>query len=123
MANNSIFNYLLVLTFSLASLAAKATTEPTPNASPLQLTALNKQLVQVKATITSSSDVYFELEKSYDNKTFTTVCVLMPFEDATIIKPILLKDKVTTGSTTVYYRIKQIKDNNITYTAKEEVKL
>jgi hypothetical protein len=117
------FTLLLITVLSLLTISATANIEPTPATSTLQVTIVSKNKVQIQANITNNAEQYFELEKSYDNKTFTTICVLMPFESNDATKLITIKDNVTKKNKKIYYRLKKVQDNNLTYTAQQSIKL
>ncbi len=123
MANNTFSTLLLIAVLTLTNIAAKANIEPTPTTSTLQITVLSKQQVMLKANITNNAAQYFEIEKSYDNVNFTTVCVLMPFDASNDNKTLSIKDTINKGNKKIYYRLKKVQDNNLTYTAQQTIQL
>jgi hypothetical protein len=76
----------------------------------MELTQVNATTVQIKANIVSSSDVTFEIQKSYDNKNFSTVAVVFGTDDASFALALKLNDKV--NKTEVFYRVVKMKTNN-----------
>jgi hypothetical protein len=122
---NLIKNSAVILAILLGAtiqVNAAVGTDPTPTNS-IELKALANHTIQVTASISTTNSEYYQLEKSYDNKTFSTVCILMPFDETDIIKPIVIKDKIKEENTKIYYRIIKVEQNKYTCTAINNIEI
>jgi hypothetical protein len=85
----------------------------------------NKVLINCNLQASNTSE-YFEIERSVDNKTFTTVGVLFATtaEEQPMRNGLALKDKPAQKTTgTVYYRIKTVSGNQVSYSQVKTVTL
>ncbi len=84
---------------------------PTAKSKALSVTFINKTSVKVSAQFNKNNST-FKIERSYDNKSFETVAVVLPAEDMLVGTPMVMNDKVKKGKKTVYYRVTETTENN-----------
>jgi hypothetical protein len=83
----------------------------------------DKNKVVISCNLTASNTEYYEIERSADNKSFKTVCVVFPAATGeTMRNSIDMKDKVS-EQTVVYYRLKKVSGNDISYTEAKTITL
>jgi hypothetical protein len=67
---------------------------------------------------------YYEIERSFNNKDFTTVCVVFPATAGEIMRNgIAMKDKVTDTAKTIYYRLKKVNGDTVEYSGSKNIML
>jgi hypothetical protein len=104
---------------------AANTTEKVTTVNPIELKVIAKDAVQITTNIIAANvNEYFELERSFDNITFTTVTVIFAGTEAeNMANPLVLKNRIKEDAKVVYYRIKKISNEVVTYSSISSVTL
>jgi hypothetical protein len=81
--------------------------------STIELKQIGNGIVQITGSLICDATEYFELERSTDNKNFTTASVIFAVTDKdSFTSAVVLKDKVKENTKTVYYRLKKVSGGN-----------
>jgi hypothetical protein len=91
---------IIIAVLSLSSLVATATT-----INPMELKVVNTTTVQIKTTIVANVNETFEIQRSYDNKDFKQIGLLLGSADATNLPALKLNDKIDSNKKKAFYRI------------------
>jgi antitoxin component YwqK of YwqJK toxin-antitoxin module len=113
-----IIAILVVLSFT-----AKASEGIKPNLylNSMELSVVNSNTIQIKTSLFTSNNESYEIEKSYDNKNFKTVAMVFAFEKNEFSQSFQLKDKISKGNKKVYYRIKKVVNETVTYVMTQKI--
>jgi predicted small secreted protein len=113
--------FIAVTIISTSSFAGNRTLGREDNLFTLKQADKNK--VVISCNLTASNTEYYEIERSADNKSFKTVCMVFPANaNEAMRNSIDMKDKVS-GQAVVYYRLKKVSGNDITYTEAKTITL
>ncbi len=99
---------ILIIAVLFSTLVTKANEEP----KLLTAQKIDAKTIQLTAVLNTQVGDTYEIQKSYDNKTFSTIAVVMNSEDEVNLPSISLKDKVGKNKR-VYYRVVSVKNNTI----------
>ncbi len=112
------------LLFVNTSNAANVTEKGTKPA-PIELKLIAKDAVQITANVVAANtNEYFELERSFDNVSFTTVTVIFAGTEAeNMSSPLILKNRIKEETKVVYYRIKKISNDIVTYSTVSSIEV
>jgi hypothetical protein len=120
-----LLNIVLIITATIAAPASFAGTGTTPakDSNPFELRQIAKDKVMISCHLVASGSEYYEIERSSDNHDFKAVCLVFPATAGQQMRNgIDLKDKIAEQKV-VYYRIKKISGNEITYTEAKAITL
>ncbi len=110
---------IIIAVLSLGSIVANATT-----ITPLELKVVNTTTVQIKTTIVANVNETFEIQRSYNNKDFKQVGIIIGSEDAANLPALRFSDKVSNNENKIYYRIVKLNtDGTDTIVAKSIVEM
>jgi hypothetical protein len=110
---------IIIAVLSLSSLVASANT-----VTPLELKVMNTTTVQIKTSIVANVNETFEIQRSYNNKDFKQVGLIIGSEDAVNLPALKFSDKISTKESIVYYRIVKLnKDGTDTIVAKSIIEM
>jgi hypothetical protein len=110
---------IIIAVLSLGSLVANATT-----VTPLELKVMNTTTVQIKTSIVANVNETFEIQRSYNNKDFKQVGLIIGSEDAANLPALKFSDKISTKESIVYYRIVKLNtDGTDTIVAKSIIEM
>jgi hypothetical protein len=107
-----------LMTVSAAAFAGDNDKVKSARTEDFTITQFDKNKVLIACDVKAQhTNEYYEIERSADNKTFTTVGVLFPAteEEMPMRNGLALKDKVADNHTTYYYRLKKVSGENVTY--------
>jgi hypothetical protein len=114
MSTNNFKKFLTILALVVVSFNAKAYVgiKPVFSMNSLELTVKANNAVLINLSILANSNETFEIQKSYNNKTFTTVAVLFTEENMPPLQSVKITDKINNeNNTTVYYRVVKMNKN------------
>lgn len=118
-----LLNMVLIITTTFAAPASFAGTTPAKDSNPLELKQIAKDKVMISCHLVASGSDYYEIERSSDNHDFKAVCLVFPAAAGQQMRNgIDLKDKIAEQKV-VYYRLKKISGNEITYTEAKAITL
>jgi hypothetical protein len=117
MFTNTSKKAFIIAVLVIASFATKASVGIKPNLflNTMELALVNNNTIQIKTSLFTANNESYEIEKSYDNKNFKTVAMVFAFDNNEFSQPFQLKDKITKGNKKVYYRIKKVTNETVTY--------
>ncbi len=113
--SNNIKKFFTVIALIVITLSSKAFVgvKPVFNVNSLQITMKANNTLQINVTLVTKSNETLEIQKSYNNKTFTAVAILFTEDNNATIQSVKITDKIKTEkNVTVYYRV--VKVNNET---------
>ena len=119
---------LFIAVFALSTSSLFANSNPGNNpASKIEVSTTEKSVNFKWITAVQANFNHYEVERSFDNKNFKTVAMVMDgFETADAQKAFMFKDQKSAlqGNQTVYYRMKQVNmDGTVEYSEIVTVKL
>lgn len=94
----------------LVTLVSVATASANENPKTMEATVVNAQTIKITSNIEVKANETYEIQKSYDNKSFSTIAVLMGTEDVVNMPAFSMNDKVS-KTTKVYYRIVKVEND------------
>jgi hypothetical protein len=92
---------ILIAVLTLSSVIAKANDDK----KTFEASVVNTKTIQIKTNFVAQVNETYEIQKSYNNKSFTTIATILGSEDAANMPALKINDKITTTSAAVYYRI------------------
>jgi len=105
------------------SFAGNGTQPAAKDSNPFELKQVGKDKVMISCHLVAAGSEYYEIERSSDNHEFKAVCLLFPATaDQQMRNGISLKDKISEQKV-VYYRLKKVSGDNVTYTEAKAITL
>jgi hypothetical protein len=116
----SIKLILVAIAIVVAGNTAKANNEKPNNKVALTATLIDGGKVLITPTNLFDATAQYEIEKSVDNKNFTTAFLIFADENG---KTLSIKDQPKTGTKKMYYRIKKTTNNTTQYSETIQIAL
>lgn len=120
-----LFNIVLIIAAIGAAPKSFATagTVPAKDTNPFELKQVAKDKIMISCNLVAKGNEYYEIERSSDNQDFKAVCLVFPATPGEMMRNgISLKDKIAEQKI-VYYRLKKVSGNEITYTEAKAITL
>lgn len=118
-----LLNIVLIIAATFTTSAASAGTAPVKDTNPFNLKQVDKDKIMISCNLVASGSEYYEIERSTDNHDFKAVCLVFPaLPGEQMRNSISLKDKITEQKV-VYYRLKKISGNEVSYTEAKAITL
>lgn len=77
--------------------------------SNIELKVINQTTIAIKTNLPFSTSATYEIQRSYDNKTFRAVAMYFGNEEGFSKQPFTIKDKIKPTTKKVYYRVIKVK--------------